>query len=321
MDAIKPPVETVSIRSQDDKDIDGRLWMPSDANVPAVIQILHGLGEHADRYHRFALAANERGYAVMSHNHRGHGALAEQRGSFGAKDGFRLLEADVVAVRDDIDRRFDGKPVILLGHSMGSFLAQHYALHHGAKLRGMILSGSGWPSRLSLTPGFVLAWITSKSTGRNKPSPMLDKLGFDSLNKRFEPARTPFDWLSRDTAEVDRYIEDPLCGGPYTAGLWVDFLGGLLRVTSDRALNRIPAELPILIAGGANDPVGGDDGLGKLMLHYAQTLHSRLTLKLYPEGRHEMLNEINRDEVTADWLDWVDRLVKRQPKSLKEDIR
>jgi alpha-beta hydrolase superfamily lysophospholipase len=136
-------------------------------------------------------------------------------------------------------------------------------------------------------------------------------LGFDSLNKRFEPARTPFDWLSRDEAEVDRYIEDPLCGGPYTAGLWVDFLGGLLRVTSDRALNRIPAELPILIAGGASDPVGGDDGLGKLMLHYAQTLHSRLTLKLYPDGRHEMLNEINRDEVTADWLDWVDRLVRR----------
>jgi alpha-beta hydrolase superfamily lysophospholipase len=140
---------------------------------------------------------------------------------------------------------------------------------------------------------------------------MLDKLGFDRLNKRFEPARTPFDWLSRDEHEVDRYMADPLCGGPYTAGLWVDFLGGLSSVSSDSALQRIPGDLPILITGGSDDPVGGDDGMGKLMLHYAQTLHSRLTLKLYPGGRHEMLNETNRDEVTRDWLDWADRTVGR----------
>ncbi len=253
MDENKRPVETVSIKARDGKNIDGRLWMPSEADVPAVIQILHGLGEHADRYDRFASAANERGYAVVSHNHRGHGALAERRGSFGLKSGFSLLESDAVSVREEIDRRFAGKPVILLGHSMGSFLAQYYALHHGAGLRGMILSGSGWPSRLSLVPGYALAWVTSKSIGRNKPSPFLDKLGFDSLNKQFEPARTPFDWLSRDEAEVDRYVADPLCGGPYTSGLWVDFLGGLLSISSDRALNRIPAELPILIAGGAHD--------------------------------------------------------------------
>ena len=311
MDENLAAAEAVIINSKDGKGIDGRVWMPTNADVPAVIQILHGLGEHADRYDRFARAANLRGYAVVAHNHRGHGALAEQRGCFAEKDGFRLLEADAVSVREEIDRRFANQPVILLGHSMGSFLAQYYALHHGARLRGMILSGSGWPSKLELYPGFVLAWLTSKSIGRSKPSPFLDKLGFDSLNKRFEPARTPFDWLSRDEAEVDRYVEDPLCGGPYSSGLWADFLGGLLSVASDRALNRIPGELPILITGGANDPVGGDDGLGKLMLHYAQTLHSRLTLKLYPEGRHEMLNEINRDAVTADWLDWTDRLVKR----------
>lgn len=302
---------TVTLPAHDKTSIDCRFWTPKQPDGPATIQILHGLGEHADRYERFAKAANARGYAVVAHNHRGHGALAARRGSFGAKDGWDLLEADALTVREEIDRRFDERPVVLLGHSMGSFAAQYYAMHYGGRLRAMILSGSGWPSRLSLIPGHLLAWLTATAKGRNKPSEFLDKLGFDGLNKRFEPARTAFDWLSRDETEVDRYANDPLCGGPYTAGLWADFLSGLKQVASDRGLNRIPSDLPILITGGAEDPVGGDDGMGKLMLHYAQTLHSRLTLKIYPGARHEMLNETNRDEVTRDWLDWVDALFGR----------
>ena len=303
---------TVTLTAHDNAAIDCRFWIPAEGEVPAVIQLLHGLGEHADRYERFAKAANERGYPVITHNHRGHGPKAARRGSFGAKDGWDLLEADALTVREEIDRRFDGAPVVLLGHSMGSFLAQYYAIHYGGRLRAMILSGSGWPSKLSLIPGHLLAWITAATKGRNKPSELLDKLGFDGFNKRFEPARTGFEWLSRDEAEVDRYVSDPLCGGPYTAGLWVDLLSGLKSIASDRSLNRIPGDLPILISGGADDPVGGDDGMGKLMLHYAQTLHSRLTLKIYPGGRHEMLNETNRDEVTSDWLDWIDGLLGRQ---------
>lgn len=302
----------VTLTGHDQASIDCRFWVPGSGEPPAVIQILHGLGEHADRYERFAREANERGYAVVAHNHRGHGPLAVRRGSFGAKDGWDLLEADALTVREEIERRFGEQSIVLLGHSMGSFLAQYYAMHYGGRLRAMILSGSGWPSRFSLVPGYLLAWLTATARGRNRPSEFLDKLGFDSLNKRFEPARTEFDWLSRDEAEVDRYADDPLCGGPYTAGLWVDFLSGLMSVASDKGLNRIPGDLPILITGGAEDPVGGDDGMGKLMLHYAQTLHSRLTLKIYPGGRHEMLNETNRDEVTRDWLDWVDGLLGRK---------
>ena len=304
--------ESLSLPAHDGAAIDVRIWKPAGAEPEATIQILHGLGEHADRYARFAASANERGYAVVAHNHRGHGPNAARPGSFGVKDGWALLEADALTVREEIDRRFPDKPVILLGHSMGSFLAQFYAMHYGGRLRGLILSGSGWGGRLPLFLGRALAWLTALRIGRTKPSPMLDKLGFHRLNQRFEPARTQFDWLSRDEHEVDRYIADPLCGGPNTSGLWVDFLGGMLTVCSDSGIQRIPGDLPILITGGSDDPVGGEDGMGKLMMHYAQTLHSRLTLKLYPEGRHEMLNEINRDEVTRDWLDWVDRTVGRK---------
>ncbi len=132
------------------------------------------------------------------------------------------------------------------------------------------------------------------------------KRGFDSLNKRFEPARTGHDWLSRDEDEVDKYIADPLCGGPFTCGLWLDFLRGLFAISSDRALAQIPSGLPIMITGGELDPVGGDKGMTRLLQHYAQTSHQRIKYKVYAEGRHEMLNEINRDEVTADWLDWMD---------------
>jgi len=119
------------------------------------------------------------------------------------------------------------------------------------------------------------------------------------------------DWLSRDANEVDRYIADPLCGGPFTCGLWRDLLGGLFALGSDRALRRVPGELPILITGGSADPVGGEDGMARLAMHYMQTLHQRVQLKIYADGRHEMLNETNRDQVTVDWLDWIQLRVRR----------
>ncbi len=305
--------EILALEAHDETSIDVRLWKPGNSEPRAVIQVLHGLGEHADRYGRFAEAATLRDLAVVAHNHRGHGPNAAPRGSFGYTDGWALLEADALVVREEIDRLYPETPVILLGHSMGSFLAQYYAMHYGGRMHGLLLSGSGWPSRTALLGGYLVASLTALAIGREKPSKFLDRLGFDSLNRRFEPARTEFDWLSRDENEVDRYKSDPLCGGPYTSGLWVDFLRGMLSIASDSAIQRIPGDLPILITGGGDDPVGGDNGMGKLMLHYAQTLHSRLTLKIYPAGRHEMLNETIRDEVTSDWLDWIDRVIGAEP--------
>jgi len=189
---------------------------------------------------------------------------------------------------------------------MGSFVAQSFAMLYGDRLSALLLSGSTWPGRIPVLAGHLLARIEAWRVGRRRESALLDKLGFGAHNRRFEPARTEFDWLSRDENEVDRYVEDPLCGGPYTAGLWVDLTGALLKIASDDNLMRIPSDLPILITGGAVDPVGGERRLGDLALHYAQTQHGRLKVKVYPDGRHEMLNDINRDDVTADWLDWIE---------------
>jgi alpha-beta hydrolase superfamily lysophospholipase len=178
-------------------------------------------------------------------------------------------------------------------------------MHYGSRLSGLILSASTWPLKAKLLPALLLAHIETCRRGVRGNSAILDQLGFGNFNKQFAPARTALDWLSRDADEVDKYVADPLCGGPYSCGLWADLIGGLLQISSDNELLRIPASLPILITGGQSDPVGGDKGMTRLAMHYAQTSHQRLKVKIYAGARHEMLNEVNRHAVTADWLDWI----------------
>ena len=296
--------ERVTLQASDDHEIHVQVWAPSES-TRGVIQILHGLGEYGDRYARFANAANARGFAVGVHDHRGHGNYSDHPGFFAAENGWGLLLADALLVNEHLAERFEEKPNILLGHSMGSYLAQNFAMQYGERLDALLLSSSTRASRVKTLAGHLLARIECWRLGAHCNSALLDKLGFGSFNRRFAPARTEFDWLSRDPDEVDAYVADPLCGGPYTAGLWRDPTGGLLEIAGDTSISRVPTDLPILITGGEDDPVGGDRGTGKVALHYAQTGHVRLHVKIYPGGRHEMLNDINREQVTAEWLDWI----------------
>ena len=280
------------------------LW-ESQSTPSGVIQIFHGLGEHAARYERFAHAATKSGYVVCAHNHRGHGPEAAEIGFFAEKNGWGLLVADARLVFEFLRASYAGLPIVLLGHSMGSFIAQSYAMRYADELAALILSGSSWPSRGQLIPGWLLGRVISWFRGLHGNSPLLDKTGFGAFNKPFEPARTEFDWLSRDPEEVDRYVADPLCGGPYTTGLWIDMLGGLLEISKEASLCEIRPDLPMLITGGADDPVGGDSGMRQLSLRYEKTGHHNLSTRIYDGGRHEMLNEINRDEFTRDVLEWT----------------
>lgn len=296
--------EKFTLPGEAGREIPVQLFVPELPPI-GVIQIAHGLGEYIDRYARFAAAANARGFVVIGHDHRGHGDHGEERGYFAPKDGWLLVSDDMLKVHEAAVDRYPELPITLLGHSMGSFFAQYFAMVHGARLSALILSASTWPSRPLSIAGNLMARLVCFIRDERSESPFLDKLGFGSHNKRFEPARTEHDWLSRDEAEVDKYENDPLCGGPFTAGLWRDLTSLLMRLGSEDAINRVPTDLPVLITGGSVDPVGGEDGMGKLALHLAQTSHTRIKVKIYPEGRHEMLNETNRDEVTADWLDWL----------------
>jgi len=292
------------LTAPDGHEIRVRIWQPP-GKAEGVIHLLHGLGEHVDRYDRFARAVCERGFILCAHNHRGHGDHSGELGYFADNNGWHLVVDDARLVLEHIQERFEGLSIVMLGHSMGSYIAEKFAMHYGARLAGLLLSASTWPQRAKLLPAMLIARIESLRLGKHGRSALLDKLGFSNFNKNFKPARTELDWLSRDENEVDLYIADPLCGGPYTCGLWRDLLGGLFELGSEHALSRLPADLPILITGGSKDSVGGERGMTRLILHYAQTSHQRIAVKIYPGGRHEMLNETNRDEVTRDWLDWV----------------
>lgn len=295
-----------SLRADDGRLIPVRRWGAGDS-PRAVIQVLHGLGEHAGRYERFARACNAAGISVVAHDHRGHGIRKDDpaHGLFADRNGWNRVLSDVLLVHESIVASARGVRLGLFGHSMGSYIAQSFTMRHPEHVDMLILSGSTFAKRSQLVAGNCLSTILAVATGKRRKSELLDKAGFGAFNRRFQPSRTDYDWLSRDTAEVDRYIQDPYCGGRFTNQLWRDLTGGLLEISSHQAVSRIPAGMPLHILGGEKDPVGGKVGLQKLADAYRDTGHKDVSLKIYAGGRHEMLNEINRDEVTRDIIDWM----------------
>ena len=284
-----------------------RQWMP-DQQPRAVILILHGLAEHSARYERFAKSATARDVAVVTYDHRGHGP-AEAAGTpahFADHDGWEHVVADVAHVVRAVRQAFPDTPLVLLGHSMGSYIAQSFAMRAPETIDLLILSGSTLPNRAEVRIARVLAWLISAASRRGSPARLMNTLSFGKFNDAFKPNRTEFDWLSRDPAEVDKYIADTNCGQLASNRLWYDLLGGLLEISADSAISRLTKELPVLICGGEKDPVGGKSGMTRLHEAYVAAGMSNVSLKLYPDGRHEMLNETNRDEVTSDLLSWID---------------
>lgn len=296
--------ELVEVRAADGHAIRVNVWCG--AAPLAVILVFHGLAEHAGRYARFARRAAARGCAVVAHDHRGHGAGAPRLGHFADRDGWEKVLGDAALVHDRVRRRFGDAPLVLFGHSMGSYIAQGFVMREPGNLSALVLSGSTWPPRLRVRLGRFVARVEMLRAGRRHRSALLNRMGFGQFNERFAPARTAFDWLTRDEDEVDRYVADPLCGTVPSAALWHDLLGGLLEIGTDEALRQVPAALPILITGGERDPVGGKTGMQRLAAAYERTGHSAVTLRTYEGGRHEMLNEINRGAFTSDVLAWLD---------------
>ena len=296
--------------------IDGRpipvqIWKPASGEPRCVIQVLHGLAEHAARYNRFGKSAGAKGIAVVAHDHRGHGSQATRLGHFADDDGWRKVLGDVTRVQEFIRENHPETPIVLLGHSMGSFIAQASVMRSNGDLAALILSGSSYGSRLRIRIARLVAQLEIWRNGVRAPSDLMNKLNFQAFNKAFEPARTEFDWLSTDDEEVDRYIADPLCGAISSGGLWRDLTGGLLQIMSVDALRRIPAAMPILITGGARDPVGGLRGMTRLRKAYEASGHRNVTLKIYPDARHEILNETNREAVTRDLLGWIKNQIEQ----------
>lgn len=288
----------------------GYEWLPA-AEPQAVVVIAHGMAEHAARYARFAAALNAAGFAAYGFDHRGHGQTGKQAGTLGHmgdQDSWNRAVGDLAAVCRFVAQRHPGKPLLLFAHSMGSFMAQQFLYEHGAMLAGAVLCGStGKPPPIAAI-GRLVTRLERLRLGRRGISNLVQSLSFDAFNKRFRPQRTDFDWLSRDAAEVDKYIADPLCGFPISVQSWIDLLDGLQAIARPDNQARIPKALPVFVIAGRHDPVsGGGAGLKQLLAAYATAGLSRVESRFYDEARHELLNEINRDEVTADVIGFFRR--------------
>ncbi len=274
-------------------------WFAPEPAV-GIVQIAHGMGEHALRYTAFADYLNRAGFHVYANDHRGHGRTAakpDQLGDFGAA-GWNGLVADMAQLTRHAQVEHRSLPIVLLGHSMGSFAAQQYILDHSELIAGVILSGSASLDRL-----FVSSAVPADSS---KPADLT------ALNRDFEPARTPFDWLSRDPAEVDKYVADPLCGFGIDAKATISMAAGGARTVDTAEIARIRKTLPIYIFAGDKDPVNHHlEWLRPLGERYRATGVKNLTEKFYPDGRHEMLNEINRAEVMHDTVEWLRAVIAK----------
>lgn len=275
----------------------------------AVVQISHGMAELSSRYERLAEALTSAGYEVYANDHRGHGRTAlsvENVGHPGDSEGFSWMVEDMHQLSGIIRSEHPDLPIFLLGHSMGSFLAQRYAQLYGGELKGLVLSGTNGKQGLALDLGIMTARAEIALRGRKAKSPVLNALSFGSFNKSFRPARTNFDWLSRDAEEVDKYISDEYCGGVFTAGFFHDFFKGLKEIEKASNMAEIPRELPVYIFSGEKDPVGGfTKGVMRLVEAYRSLGMKDVTYRFYKDGRHEMLNEINRSQVISDLIGWL----------------
>ena len=299
-------VQYSSFRSAAGAELEKAFW-PAQGQPRAVIQLVHGMAEHIRRYDQTAQALSRAGFAVVGHTHAGHGEKAVIPGWFAEKNGWDALIADVHTVRTETQKQFPGVPYFLLGHSMGSFVVRGYCLQHEAGLSGVILSGTGHFDKPIVAAGRLIANVLCTLGMQKKPSKLLQGISSAGYLKGYPDVKTPFDWLSRDRDEVARYIADPLCGFPFTAGGYRDMFGGLSYLYPEK-LSPMEKNVPVLLFSGDADPVGANGaGVKRVAQEIRDAGVKDVSVKLYAQGRHEMFNELNREEVWQDLIHWMNR--------------
>jgi alpha-beta hydrolase superfamily lysophospholipase len=299
-------------------------WLPdSNIKIKAAVHIIHGMGEHAGRYQEFADRLTEAGYAAYSMDQRGHGKTAEspeQFGHFAAKDGWDLVLDDLKKLTGLIKKEHDDKiDIFLFGHSSGSFLSRDYMILDGKSLRGVILCGSATSPKLPGYFGIVISKYLIKKYGPKKQSSLHLKLVFDRYNSFFKPNRTDSDWATRDTKKVDQLVKDPYCYRTFSSAFYLDLIRTLFRINKLSNIQKIPKDIPVLFISGTMDALGGfTRGISEVYRKFKKAGIEDVNLKLYQDARHELVNELNREEVYRDIIEWFDlRLPARSNASIE----
>lgn len=299
---------TEKIASTDSKNNLNVIIWETEKEPIGVLQIVHGMAEYIDRYDNFAKYMTEHGFNVIGHDHLGHGhSVSDERdyGFFAEENGDKIIIEDMHSVTQYAREKWEELPNFILGHSMGSFCLRQYLTKYSNDVFGAIIMGTGWIPSAAALLGKTIATNTCKSKGSHTVNPLLIKLTLEPYNKPFAPARTNCDWLSRDEKQVDLYVNDKLCGFDFTAGAYKDFFTVLEKIAKNRQLIGMRKSLPILITSGSVDPVGGKKACEKLNAQYKRCGIDDVTLKLWENDRHEILNELDKSDVYLYIYNWL----------------
>lgn len=294
----------MELRTFDDKINTVSVWDEVDNKIGAVV-IVHGMAEHADRYDDFAKRLNREGYVVLADNHRGHKFNPDGERGIVAPDSFENSVRDIKSVVDYAKQTY-GVGVALLGHSYGSFLSQRYLELYADTVVCCVLSGTAYMKGALVGMGKIIAGLQRFFVGGEKTGKLIDKMSFGAYNKPFESQGQRFAWLSRDRKKVAEYEADEYCGYPLSIDYYYYFFRSIQKMYSD-AVKSVPADLPILIAIGSDDPVSNKGVLAEKLYKFYLQKGLNVELKVYPGARHEILNEINRAEVYNDFVAFIDK--------------
>lgn len=288
--------------------IHARMCVP-DAEPRAIVQIIHGIAEYIGRYDEFMSFLADNGIIAVGTDHLGHGKsieCEEQTGFFAYDNGWDYVVRDEEVLRLAMHENYPELPIIVFGHSMGSFMTRTLLIRYPDAFNAAIISGTGNQGAALVNGGLFMGNLVTGLRGAHHYSKFLNNLAFGSYNKIYENPKTEYDWLSRDEANVQKYIDDPLCGFIPSCSLFRDMMTGVKFITNKKNLTAMNKDMPVYFMSGDMDPVGEcGKGVQKAYNNFLEAGMKDVSIKLYPGGRHEMLNEINKDEVYADILAWL----------------
>lgn len=283
-----------------------------EGSVKAILQIAHGMVEFIDRYEDFAKYLTENGFLVVGNDHLGHGGSVESKNDWGyfGENGNQVLIDDMYELTKITKQEYNNVPYFLLGHSMGSFYARQYIVEHSDELNGVIIMGTGLEPLIKLKAAMVLCKLIGLLKGDRYRSKLINDMAFGAFNKQFTPARTKMDWLTKDENIVDWYLNEPRCTFVFSVNAFYNMFKGISRLHDKTLLSKINKDLPVLFVSGKCDPVGTN---GKEVINSLKTLENvgmkDLSIKLYEDDRHEILNETDRLDVYKDLYDWMNKYI------------
>ena len=284
-------------------------WIPDVEKPVCIFQIVHGMAEHIERYDEFAGFLAEKGILVVGEDHLGHGRSVPEGGTYGyfcEEDAAGVLVRDVHRLKKIMQEQYPGILYLIMGHSMGSFITRNYLFHYGSGIDGAVIVGTGMQSKFTLMAARMVTAVQKVFCGSRHVGKLIDKASFGKYNDRFQPARTAVDWLSRNEENVDRYIADPMCGFVFTLNGFSALFKLIHNCYDAEKLEKMPKQLPILLISGADDPVGNyGKSVEKVYRSYQEIGMQNVQMKLYEKDRHELLNEIDREQVYGDIYRWI----------------